>query len=317
MAQRSGNDSLAVGKWVRLVVSLCLIAVVLSKVPLDSVAHTLSRVSLVPVVAAGALFAIVNCLVTYKWQLLLRAQGLALSYRQALTTYFVGLFFNNFLPTGFGGDAARAYLVARNTGSGLNAVVSVGFDRAHSLWALLLIAAPSCLYSVTALGLPLGLGIALTLLVVGSSVVGLVLVLGSSRIRTGLTLSHLPTGSRDNLLKLLYPFEKLGAHSGTLALSSLVALGSQMLGFVVQYLLFASLDVPIAFPSLITVISLVTLATILPVSVNGIGVREGAYVVLLSGAGVPAPVAVSLSLLSFAVLTANSLLGGILYALGK
>src|SRR5262249_31656854 len=65
------------------------------------------------------------------------------------------------------------------------------------------------------------------------------------------------------------------------------------------------------------VVPLVTLATMLPITFNGMGVREGAMVVFLAPLGVPAGTAVSLSFLWFCVFTTASVVGGIVYLFGR
>src|SRR5258707_2674627 len=64
-----------------------------------------------------------------RWGIVLRARGVNVSYWYLLNSYFVGLFFNNFLPSGLGGDAVRAYDSARNTGQDKEAVTAVIGER--------------------------------------------------------------------------------------------------------------------------------------------------------------------------------------------
>jgi uncharacterized membrane protein YbhN (UPF0104 family) len=71
------------------------------------------------------------------------------------------------------------------------------------------------------------------------------------------------------------------------------------------------LDVPVAFYFIL--IPLIAVATMIPVSLNGLGVREGAFVFFLSQVGVPQDQALSLALLWLGVLIASSLIGGLVW----
>ena len=75
------------------------------------------------------------------------------------------------------------------------------------------------------------------------------------------------------------------------------------------------LSVPVA--ALAVFVPLVSLAGMLPISVNGLGIREALYLLLFGRLGVPADAAVSMALLYFAVTLAASLPGGIVYALQR
>lgn len=301
------------GPGVRIGASLGLLYFVLRRVPLDGVVATLTRLDPWLVAGAGALLLMVTFVASYKWQLLMRAMSLRVPYAQVATTYFVGLFFNNFLPTGFGGDAMRAYRIARRTGRGADAVVSVGFDRLHSLWALLLLAGPCCVVSAASLGLPSWLGLVIILGTAGAAaVVGRFLSPAiHERLRTYLGL--LPSIVARLSHPLLLPFERLSSDRRSLAWPTVVALCYQILNVAVHYILFVALGVGISFPTLVTVMTVAMLATMLPVSVNGIGLREGVYVVLLGRLGIPAAAALSLSLLGFGLMALVSVIGGVAF----
>ena len=61
-------------------------------------------------------------------------------------------------------------------------------------------------------------------------------------------------------------------------------------------------------------IPLISFLLVLPISLSGLGVREGGYVYLFAQAGVSAPLALAMSLLFYALNVASGLIGGVLYA---
>jgi uncharacterized membrane protein YbhN (UPF0104 family) len=71
------------------------------------------------------------------------------------------------------------------------------------------------------------------------------------------------------------------------------------------------LDVPVVFYFIL--IPLIAVATMIPVSLNGLGIREGAFVFFLAQVGVPEEQALSLALLWLAILIASSAVGGLVW----
>src|SRR5438067_2557097 len=75
-----------------------------------------------------------------RWYWLLRGAGVELSFGPALRAYMIGMFSNNFLPTGFGGDAARALIAGRSGSRLVRVATSVVVDRVSSVLCLVLLA---------------------------------------------------------------------------------------------------------------------------------------------------------------------------------
>ena len=98
-----------------------------------------------------------------------------------------------------------------------------------------------------------------------------------------------------------------------LAFSLLFRLGS-VFSLYVQSL---ALHVPISFIWLMMAFSLIAVANSLPLSLNAIGIQEGAYVFFFGLAGIAAPQALALALLSRGLRLVVSLVGGVIYLLGK
>ena len=79
-------------------------------------------------------------------------------------------------------------------------------------------------------------------------------------------------------------------------------------------LLFLSFGINIPLLELLVVITLISVITMLPVSLNGLGVREASYVFFFNELGVPEEIALSVSLLFFFLVSISSLIGGIILA---
>jgi hypothetical protein len=91
----------------------------------------------------------------------------------------------------------------------------------------------------------------------------------------------------------------------------------QLAGVVQVWLIARGLGLVVPLTYVAVVVPLVALLTMIPISVNGMGLREMGMVVLLGPAGVSSAAAVTLSLLTFASCAVISLAGGVLYFFGR
>jgi len=217
--------------------------------------------------------------------------------------YFVGMFFNLFLPTSVGGDVVRTWRLARCEGGALPkerrrtaAFLSVFGDRLNGLVALIAVA------GVAALCCP-----AAPPAWVGGTVAGLV---GAA----ALVLASLPwlgrLGRLHPRLRVLSDAAAAYARNPrTLAAATALSLAVQAANAVVWGLMGAALDLPVPPAYYGVVAPLAALLALLPVSVNGVGLREAAAVLLLAPLGVGPAEAVTFSVLTFAAATAASLGG--------
>lgn len=120
-------------------VSLALITWLLARLDLNAIwqiVRGLELLDLVPVFALG-LFGI--GISAWKWACVLKHLGIAFSFAQALRLFWIGVFFNNFLPGRTGGDVIRAYGLAQHAQNAFSAAVSVVIDRGLNLIALVAI----------------------------------------------------------------------------------------------------------------------------------------------------------------------------------
>src|SRR6185436_9957616 len=91
----------------KILLSVALFAYVIAKVSPRNVWTTMSAADPGLITLAGAVFLLSGLIGSWLWGRLLRAQGVPIPYSKAASYYFVGLFFNNFLPSNVGGDIAR------------------------------------------------------------------------------------------------------------------------------------------------------------------------------------------------------------------
>ncbi|MFQ6059554.1 MAG: lysylphosphatidylglycerol synthase transmembrane domain-containing protein, partial [Anaerolineae bacterium] len=113
-------------------VSLALMGVILYRMDLSEFVGLMRGADARFLALAAGLVIVGLVLGAYRWQRLLRALGIPVPLRTLVSSYFVGLFFNNFLPTSMGGDVVRIYDVAKYSRRPSASAASVIAERALS-----------------------------------------------------------------------------------------------------------------------------------------------------------------------------------------
>jgi uncharacterized membrane protein YbhN (UPF0104 family) len=239
----------------------------------------------------------------FRWQLLAAPLGFGGSLWRYSAFYFIGMFFNMMLPTSVGGDVVRAWYLDHRPGRRLNALLSVLADRGSGLLVLLLIA---CV-AVAACPIVLPRWIVLGVWSTAAAALAGILFLPTLK-RWTWRYNRVQRLSDSISIYRLHPWLLLGTGLLSVFVQAANVLIVCVLGLAI------GIDIP-AFYYWIFV-PMVTLVTLLPVSLNGMGIREGSTVLFLAPLGVNSDAALCLSLLWFSVFTAASLLGGLVYLLG-
>jgi len=295
----------------RLLISAGLLALVATQIDWGAVGDTLADASWAWFAAAVALAFIALVIGALRWYAFLRSGGPATSLGAALRAYGIGAFSNNLLPTGFGGDLVRAMVIAPPGPLLARALASVAGDRFSALLCGLLLAWLGALIEPAEVP---GSFLVLLALATGAGLAGL--VIGAFVVRRQGLGRYLPrvvrpwAGEAAAALRAYDRDRRLQARAVALGLAF------QALMVAASWSLSEALGLGLG-PGLLAVVTpLVLIATLLPVSIAGFGVREGSFVALLGEVGVSAGDATLLSLLSAAALAVASLPGGLALVVG-
>ncbi len=248
-----------------------------------------------------------------RWAIILAAAQIRPPLARLLYWYMTATFFNMFLPTALGGDVVRIYQLAKNTGRSADAAASVVMERILGFLALTGMAVVALLLSSKARQEPtLYLGV-----VAGAGAYAVVLValfhrgFGRMTVRLFRRLGLPRLGEQaERGYAALYALQE---HERTILLAFLISLVFQAVGIVCTYLVGLSLGLNVSLSYYFGSVPIIWLLTMLPISINGIGVREGGFVLFFTAAGVSTADALLLSFLTFAQLLVIGLLGGALY----
>jgi uncharacterized membrane protein YdjX (TVP38/TMEM64 family)/uncharacterized membrane protein YbhN (UPF0104 family) len=247
---------------------------------------------------------------TWKWHLLLRGVGIDAPFGQLFEAYLIGQFFNNVLPSNVGGDVARAHLVGKATGRMAIVAGTIVGERLIAGLALVATSLAALASSPWLLG-PVGSALAVTAI----AFVSMSLACASPAVRARAVRALGTEGRRGAVSRAI---EGVGA---TLARPSIVvpvfglSMVFQALVIAVAWFGFKAVRADIPIDATVALIPVISALQLVPVSVGGLGVREGAYAVLFAACcGTPAPVAVAASLVFAGVVGFVSIAGGVRFA---
>jgi uncharacterized protein (TIRG00374 family) len=258
-----------------------------------------------------------------QWMLLLGLQGIRIPFRRLLSFYFVGAFFNNFLPANIGGDVVRIYDVYRDSAKPDGAIAATVTDRLVGMMTLAVLALPAGLYAALRygeLGLERSFGLA-SMVIVLAFVVILVLaflVLFSRRLARALRTVIRPfliRGLHDRVRRIYDSFYAYSRSGGVLAKVLMISLVVQALRTIVHYEVSRAMGLPIPAIYFFLFVPVIAIFIALPISIGGLGVREGLGIYLFRKAVpvVTSEQAFTMGLLAYLVGVVVSLAGGVIY----
>ncbi len=271
------------------------------------------------ILAALFIFVIVELLAVWRWQVLLKVQGIVIGWWRLTALMTIGLFFNVFLPGGTGGDVVKIfYLLKETPGKKAAAMLAVVMDRIVGLLGLIVMAAAfiALRYGwLTQTRATSGLLYLLIFLFGGA--IGFVTV---SWVVTRYNLIHLLPQRlplRDKIVELSVAYTHYGrawrSTLGALIISLPVHLFSS-LQFYFAALAFEAAAKKVTMLDFLTIMPIINTLAAMPVSIGGVGVREGMFISLLGDlCGVDKATAVVISLTGYLVIVFWGLVGGILY----
>ena len=292
------------GWLTRLCVSAGLLWWLFSRFDLKGILASFQELSPFLWLVAALMYLAAQILSSIRWFILSDALSFPGQWRTYLGFYFVGMYFNLFLPTSVGGDVLKIHFLSRDEGRRLMAAYSVVGDRLFGLVAMVLLGAG-------AVGLRPDIlpGHFVSALSIGGIVIlcGLVGLAFFHKILRGLW-----PGLAERLSGVFVLCQRPRKIFAVLGLSFCL----QALGMYAVALLGGGIGIEIPLAFYFASLPLINIATAIPISFSGIGVREGTFVFFLGIKGVQPEQALCLGILFFSVQVATSLLGGVAYALG-
>ncbi|MCR4377208.1 MAG: flippase-like domain-containing protein [Rhodospirillales bacterium] len=300
------------GAVFKVAISLVLIVVLFNAIGVEDAVARLSQVNSVwlSLALVVALFQIVLC--SERWRGVLAAVDARLSAKDAWIFWYIGAFFSQTLPSSVGGDAVRGYLAFKHGLSFAQVLSSLVLERVATVLALVVLVAVLTPFVVADLQggewFQRAVWLALAAALGGTAV-----MMALDRLPASLTRFRVVRGlvvlAGDARRALLHPVRATRAMGWSF-------LGHVNLSLVV-YLLARALNIELSLLLCLVLFPPSLLAQIVPISLAGWGVREGALVALFALAGVAADEALALSILYGLVMAVISLPGVVLWLAAK
>lgn len=267
---------------------------------------------------AASLHIIGFYLCSLRWLLLLRVQNAEFSILTLAFSYLVGIFFNSFLPGTMSGDVVRAMDTSRKVGSFGSSILIIFVERLTGIIALLILGGFALLLGAHE--------------ILGYQTVKVFLILLTLFIFVSLFFLFHPKGCYliEKILKYI-PFSsvqvKLGKIAGALSIFSgkgkvlglciMISILFQANVVFHYWIIGKALGIDIHWMLYFAIIPVSILILMIPASINGIGLREQAFIFLFGNVGVSTALAVSLAWIAFGILLLQALTGGVVFAFRK
>ena len=248
----------------------------------------------------------------WRWQVLLDFKKFGMRFGQTLKIYFISLFFNNFLPTTVGGDMMRVAYTMK--GRKTDALATVLVDRILGFIGLFIFALIAVLYLL----IDKNETEFLPFMVIGLGVVVLITYIFFSEAAYSFfspiisKMKFLRIGERIN--RLHEAGTDFGGAWGPISLCIAHSVIIQAtLAIAPFYVLLGMGHSEVSFVPFFIYVPIINVISMIPVSLNGLGVRENSYVILFSRVGLDGEVSLAVSLVSFFIIFLFSLIGGFLF----
>ena len=295
-------------------VSIGLLAVLFSRVDLTRLWSVARQASPVWLAAALVLYFAMVLASALRWGILLRAQHVSLSYGFLTQSFLVATFFNNFLPSNIGGDVVRITDTAKAAGSKTLATTVVLIDRGIGLLGLALMAATGAsLMHRMAVG-PVGPGMLWAGFGLGAIIATPALLMPetATRLLQPLRVFHQEWVDA-RIEKLTYTLTRFKETPSALAgcFAGAVLVQAILVAFYVA--IARSMNIPIGFAELAVIVPVSFIVQMVPVSLNGFGVREATFGFYFTRLGLPLESALLVSFVGAALIMLFSLTGGVAY----
>lgn len=303
----------------KLAISVGLIAYVIHKTGLDTQAgqasflETLRNVNPWYFAASLLVGVMLNVTSSWRWRILLKSKGINVSLLRLLAYYYIGRFFNMFMPTSMGGDVARVYDLGKYTGNNYEALASVFMERFIGMVVLAVVSAIVLL------------GHEQTLPLITNS---LLFVIGLMLFVLWLVLDVRVFNFFARLLGRLHPFfkrifDKLGmVHHAiysykndkkTLLFVVSISTLFYMLAVINVWISAKAFEPNIVFSDMLLAVPAIMLIMNLPVSIGGLGLMEAAYTTIFVLFGYSPELALSTALLMRFKTIVNAFIGGMVH----
>ncbi len=300
--------------WSRLLryaIGIALLALLIWRSGVGSLRHVVASADPAFVAIAFVMILLGAVVSVFRWDVFLKEIGHVDTFGRLARLYAAGLFFNSLLPTGIGGDVFKAVRVRRQDETVGPMVASLVLDRVAGFLGLAILGVVATLARLaTGDHAPVVLAAGAVSL---GAIAGVMLAFAAR----GFVRRRL-RGRRGGQISRVLDALDQGTKDWTAVVKGL-GWGTTYQAIVVVFhlALLRAIHVNVPLGAVVAVVVVVTFASLVPFTINGLGVREATYVWALKQYALTSQSAIVVGLLTLALLLAASAIGGVVYLVGR
>jgi len=303
---------------IKLLISSFVLYLIFSKIEISEFFLNIKKIGFAAISVLLILGLLKFVVETMRWQFVLKTIGFKFKFKYLLSLYLIGGFFSNFLPSTIGGDLARTAFIKGQNLKVSTVVNTILFERFTGLYSVFIM----CLLAVAVGWDQISEYLRIFVLVyavIGIFVMSLIYIFFN---KITVLFSILENKYSFKILKRIGSILKILDFSNykkkTIISTMLFSIVMQFVVISVTALVGVSMGLEqVEMLTYFIIMPPVWIITMLPISINGLGIREGVFALFLSNLGVSVEQSTALSLLSFLPFVSISLVGGIIFILGS
>jgi uncharacterized protein (TIRG00374 family) len=303
--------------FLRLIVAAAILGYVFWRADPRAIAQAFAGMRWMPILLVVALVLVDRTLMAHRWFVLLRPieREHPPARWDVLKVFFVSTFVGTFLPGSIGGDAARAYGLSRYGVPISDSMASVFVDRMLGVLSLLVMALVGLILARDLAG-DRGVLVGLAATFAACAVAGMLVFSNAADGVAERLLTLVPwEGIRRAPARILASLRRYSHHHSALANVLVASVAVQILRVVQAYVLGLGIGVDASLTAYFAFVPLVMLIMLLPITVNGIGTSQAAFVWFFSRVQTPAHEAFVLSVLFVGLQVVGNIPGALIFAI--
>jgi len=302
---------------IKAIISISLLLFIILNMNWSDVSKNLKNANYYYLSITIVLFIIERSEITYKWNLLIRARGITISFGRLLMINLIGSFWGLFIPSSLGTDVARGYYLAKNNAEKSISISSVFVDRILGVFSIFFLALISVIFAGDLFS-----KYNIKFYVFLFSTILIVLFYFFQRKETTQILERfLIKISYKKLYEIISKLHKsileYKKYPKTLLLSFFFTLMAHATRVLIFYFVALSFNISVPLIYFFFFIPLVTLVLMIPISIGGLGIGEGAFIAFFSIVGVSLSNCITMAFTNSILNTLFTLSGGIVYLFYK
>lgn len=309
------SRSISKRKWVsfafRVSITLLLLVFLFKSMSWSTLVAALTHASYVFLLLGLLIGAIASLLSVFQWQKLLQSEQIFVGLIKLSKLYLIGIGFSHFLPTGMGGDVVKAFYVGRASGNYAGSASAIVMTRLTGYFGMQVVAFSSLLLFHTGITRSVVISAILLSLLVGSMIGGVLLLttllpkmLNRSWTKYRIVASAIPVGQA--LIATIQRPRLLGSVTS-------IGIVFWILSILDYYMFANALHMHVSLTFYFVAIPVVSLVAFLPITINGFGLRESAFVYIFASVHVPTATSLLLALFMDVQVLLFGIIGGCLY----